>query len=134
MTDGTGFCFQHNPDIPASVKLDASRLGGLAHRQNILPDLEAIALKRPKDAKKLLARMVKHLLGGSLTTSRANSAGFLLRVLAELEGLTRRKEDLHVGITVSFTTLTREGEETGREATPAPPACPCEGASCYRSH
>ncbi len=122
MTDGSGFCFQHNPGIPQSVKTDASRLGGLAHRQDILPDLEEIALKHPKDFKRFLVRMVKHVLGGTLTTSRANSAGFLLRVLAEWEAARRKKADLTVGVTVNIVRFDAGGN--GDEATPSPPLAP----------
>ncbi len=120
MTDGTGFCFQHNPDIPQSVKLDASRLGGLAHRQQVLPDLEAIVAmnaKNPKAAKKLLWGMVKHVLSGGLSTSRANSAGFLLRILGEWEAARRKHADVDVSIQVA---IVRFDTPNGEEETPPP--------------
>ncbi len=80
-----GYCPWHSPNVPNDVKSSWAQAGGLAHRQDTLPDLEAIILRSPKDAKRLLARMVKHVLAGTLSTARANSAGFLLRVVAELD-------------------------------------------------
>ncbi len=117
-----GFCFWHSDSVPASVKTDAARAGGLAHRQDILPDLEEIALKHPKDAKKLLSRMVRHVLGGTLTTSRANSAGFLLRVLAELEAITRRRADLRAEVTVNIVRFDNSRELPEGNASEAPPS------------
>ncbi len=113
-----GHCAWHSPSIPDSVKTDWARSGGLSHQQKVLDDLEAVALKSPKDAKKLLARMIKHVLGGTLLTSRANSAGFLLRVLAELEGAMRKKADLAVEITVNVVRFDTPAND--QEATPTP--------------
>ncbi len=72
----------------------------------------------PKGAKKLLARMIKHVLGGTLGTARANSAGFLLRVLAELESAVRKKADLSVDIKVSIVRF--DTPENGEETPPTP--------------